>query len=196
MRAVLALVIAETLPAVHRGAKVLEWRIPTKQAPTLNSYAYMRKWLKGYVMKALTDTLNKRIEQSPKALMHGARIQRWVRVTRFTPSRGKVDEVSCDAIGGKMPIDCLVHAGVLYDDAPKYLVREPLVMTTSRGNTHVLVEVFEMADDGTHENDVPKDALVEQVKKREGLLVRAIKKPVPLVVPTVRRRAAKKRAKH
>ncbi len=94
-----------------------------------------------------------------------------------------------------MPIDALVHAGVLYDDAPKHLEREALVATTSRGNTHVLIEVFEMSDDGTHEHDAPKDGKVEQVQKRVSPLMRSIKKPVAIDVPVVRKRAAKKRSK-
>lgn len=171
---VATLIVEYRSEIVFRGTKVLEWRVPTALAPTMNNLAFMKKWQHKLLNEKLDDLVRTLLDEFPAAKLHGAQKMRWARVTRFTPSRGKIDELSIDAIGGKKLIDALVRHGVFYDDAPKYLHREPGIAPTHRGNTHVLVEVFEVTEEGTHTDDAPKDAPVAQVVRRKGPLTKAI----------------------
>lgn len=128
----------------ERGARVLVWRVPASHALTMNAYSYKRGWVKKRMRTELDTWLRELIAETPGACVLGNR-RRWVRVTRFSPQR--VDELSVDVLGGKMAIDALVRVGVLADDDDRHLIREPLWMKTKRGNTHVLVEVFEVANE-------------------------------------------------
>lgn len=170
----------------ERGAKVLEWRVPNLQAPTMNRYAYLKGWMKGEIGKKLDEALRKIVERTTGALVHGTSRKRWVRVTRFTTRPDSVDDPNAiDAMGGKMPIDALVRCGVLNGDTPAFCHREGMVRTTELGNTHVLVEVFETAHDEVPDSG-PRDARVEQPparkkgKKREpkGPMAKAIAEAV------------------
>lgn len=165
-------VIRDLAPVMERGEKVLEWRIPREQAPRLNEYAYMKIWQKNRLRKELDDQLCKLKRKWKKADLNGAQKRRWLRVTRF--STMKIDDVSVDVLGGKMPVDSLVRCGVLVDDNIAFTHREALWEKTARGNTHVLVEVFEMRIEG-EQHEEPTDGLVSQVIRVEGSLTRAIK---------------------
>lgn len=160
-----------------RGAKVLEWRIPNVQAPTLNQYAFMKNWQRKNLRKDLDEALLKLVERTPGALVHGDKTQRWVRVTRFTTVPASVDSIDPDGLGGKMALDSLVRCGVLVDDTPALCRREGLARKTKMGNTHVLVEVFAMAIEEVPD-DGPHDAVVVQpprkTKKAKGLMTKAI----------------------
>lgn len=163
--------------ALVRGAKVLEWRIPNVQAPTLNQYAFMKNWQRKNLRKVLDEELLKLVARSPGAIVHGDKTQRWVRVTRFTTVPASVDSIDPDGLGGKMALDSLVRLGVLVDDAPALCRREGLARKTKMGNTHVLVEVFAMADEEVPD-DGPNDAIVVQpqrkTKKAKGFMTKAI----------------------
>jgi hypothetical protein len=158
---------------VERGRKILEWRIPAALAPTMNAYAFMKNWQRMKLRRELDDRLRRIVDATPGARVHGDATKRWVRVTRFTPNASTVDDLSADALGGKLPIDALVRVGVLVDDRPALCHREALVRPTTRGNTHVLIECFDVANEEVPDGG-PHDGPVEQVPKRKGKLTKAI----------------------
>lgn len=164
-------VIEAIRPRVEKGERVLSWRIPRDQAPTMNEYAYMKGWQKTKRRQQLDTELRALLPQFPKAELHGAQHRRWVRVTRFSTQR--VDDLSVDVLGGKLPVDSLVRCGVLVDDNEAFMIREPRWESTKRGNTHVLVEVFAVVTEGDTV-DGPKDAKVEQIRHELGPMTRAI----------------------
>lgn len=163
--------IASSLAAVERGRLVVSWRIPRENAPTLNEYAHKKGWMKKKLRAALDDDLRKLLPAFPEALTNGSMVKRWLRVTRFSTQR--VDELSIDILGGKMPVDSLVRCGVLADDDEAHVLREPRWEKTPRGNTHVLVEVFAIASEQVREAE-PSDAQVQQVVRTPGLMIKAI----------------------
>lgn len=171
VRALVEKMFDEVRSATERGVKVLEWRLPRARAPRLNEYAYLKVWMKDRLRKELDDEARELMKRWPAADLYGAQKTRWVRVTRF--SRNKIDELSVDVVGGKMPIDSLVRVGILHDDNQRFLIREARQLTTSHGNTHVLIEVFEVADEEVP-CDEPKDAKVEQVVRTRGKLTKHI----------------------
>lgn len=151
--------IASSAGLYARGRKIFEWRIHAKDAPTQNE---IRGLVFGspFALKSKEERLDRllalAIENEPEARVRG-KAKRWVRVTRFSPS--KVDDPSAvDAIGGKMPVDALVRAGVLHDDNEAHCRREGGYRKTKKGNVHVLVEVFHMA-----EEEVPDPGPVDAV---------------------------------
>lgn len=80
---------------------------------------------------------------SPQVLREGGR-RRAVVLTR--ESSGQPDEESLDACGGKIPVDRLVHAGVLRGDTPKWLVRYARWTQVPPGQGRVVVDVYDLAD--------------------------------------------------
>lgn len=160
-----------------RGAKVLEWRIPNVQAPTMNQYAFMKNWQRKNLRKELDEQLLKIIARTPGALVHGDKTQRWVRVTRWTTVPASVDSTEPDSIGAKMALDSLTRCGVLVDDTPALCRRGGLVRKTPKGNTHVCVEIFEMATEEVPDPG-PLDATIVQPEKKakrpRGLMTKAI----------------------
>lgn len=165
--------IATHAGKIERGAKVLEWRIPKEIAPTMNEWGFWQMWRKGRARKDLEDRLRPMIAASKGADLCGAQKMRWVRVTRFTLQPKNVDDAAIDAIGGKMPVDTLVRKGVLAGDTATLLKREAIVAKTSRGNTHVLVEVFEIASEEVPDGG-PQDGIVQQIARKRGRMTRAI----------------------
>lgn len=145
VRGVVAEVMKREQEKPERGARVLVWRVPASHALTMNAYSYKRGWVKKRMRTELDAWLRELIAEIPGVIPLGDHTRRWVRVTRFSPQR--VDELSVDVLGGKMAIDALVRVGVLVDDDDRHLIREPLWMKTKKGNTHVLVEVFEVANE-------------------------------------------------
>lgn len=123
--------------------------------------------------RELDDRLRKIVEETPGTIVYGATTKIWVRVTRWTPNAERVDDVSVDALGGKLPVDALTRLGVLVDDDPAHCHREALVRKTARGNTHVLIECFAVANEEVPD-DGPHDAPVEQVERKKGKLTKAI----------------------
>lgn len=159
---------------LERGEKILEWRLSTHHAPTQNelmAFTGRRFFLKKRIAEELDRMLRERIEMQPRLIVNGP-FARLVRVTRFTSAGARVDDAAAaDAIGGKMPIDALVRAGILHDDSPKHMQREAMVRSTKRGNAHVLVEVFllsreQVADPGPQDGPAPP----KPVRKRTKLV--------------------------
>ncbi len=165
VRELVACLIREYSPMMERGDLVFSWRVPREQALTMNAYAHKKGWMKKKMRAALDEAVIALLPNYPKALINGAKIRRWLRVTRFSTQR--VDDLSIDILGGKMPVDALVRCGVLADDNDAMAFREPRWEKTQRGNTHVLVEVFEMKVEGTHEGDEPEHAEIRQLGERE-----------------------------
>ncbi len=163
-RDLVSVLIREYSPMMERGDLVFSWRVPREQALTMNAYAHKKGWMKKRMRAELDKAVVALLPNYPKALINGAKIRRWLRVTRFSTQR--VDDLSIDVLGGKMPVDALVRCGVLADDNDAMAFREPLWEKTARGNTHVLVEVFEMKVEGTHLDDDPKHAEIRQLDAR------------------------------
>lgn len=161
--------IQSTIGVNERGAKVFEWRLPQKDAPTQNEirgFVYRNPFILESLAKRIDKDLNALIEKTPFARVHG-KAKRWVRVTRFTVNTKQIDDPrSIDAIGGKCALDALVRCGVLVDDSQEFCIREGDVAPTKKGNVHLLVEVFETAEE-TVPADPPQDAPVVQRKKRK-----------------------------
>ena len=160
--------IAEHVGGVERGRKILEWRLPQADAPTQNEirgFAFRNPFILKSIEKRIDRALMEVVERTPGAKAHG-RSQRWVRVTRFTTQPKQIDDPSAiDALGGKCAVDALVRCGVLVDDTPALCHRDGHVQKTTAGNVHLLVEVFETAEEEVPDPG-PVDAPVEQRKKR------------------------------
>ncbi len=162
--------------AVERGAKILELRLNPEHAPTQNEMSAIfgrRLFVKKRISQELDRKLQAEIATTP-SLRLAAGAMRWVRVTRFTPQVKLVDDAAVDAIGGKMPVDALVRAGILAGDTPKHVRREAHVLPTKRGNTHVLLELFEIAreevpDPGPQDGPAPP-----KTERKFGRMTKAI----------------------
>lgn len=161
--------IAANVGAVERGRKVFEWRLPQKDAPTQNEirgFAFRNPFILSSISKRVDKALNELLAVTPGGRVHG-RAKRWIRVTRFTTQPNQIDDPSAiDALGGKCAVDALVRCGVLVDDTPTFCRREGHVAKTVKGNVHLLVEVFETAEEQVPDPG-PVDAPVEQRKKRQ-----------------------------
>ncbi len=172
VRDLVAVAIRELAPNLERGALVLTWRVPRVLAPRMNELAFWKPFMRIKAKKAHDDALKELLAANPAAQLHGAELRRWLRVTRFSPKQP--DEVSVDAIGGKMPVDALVRHGVLHDDDQRFTHREAIWQTTKPGNTHLLVEVFEMRVEGVAA-DGPKEEQIAQAKRVDGAFTRSLK---------------------
>ena len=159
---------------VERGARLLEWRIPAANAPTMNEWGFWKVWRKARARRDLDDALAALLAAHPEAAHCGAEVMRWVRVTRFTVQPKLIDDAAVDQIGGKMPVDALVRAGVLAGDSPRHVRREARVEATKRGNTHVLVEVFAVAQEEVRGLDVVVHESVAPVERQRGMFTRHV----------------------
>jgi hypothetical protein len=167
------IMITEYAPVMERGELVFSWRVPREHALTLNAYAYKKGWMKKKLRVELDRQIKELLPTFPLANLHGARLRRWVRATRFSTQR--VDDLSLDVLGGKMPVDALVRCGVLADDNDAFAHREPIWEKTKRGNTHLLLEVFTLKEEGTHENDAVLDAEMTQAVWKPGEMTKWLK---------------------
>ena len=163
--------IASTRAAPERGELVFEWRVPREWALTLNAYAHKKGWAKKKLRNDLDAAVRALLPSFPRALMHGSQQRRWLRATRFSPK--VVDDVSVDVVGAKMSTDSLVRCGVLADDDPKHLIREARMERTKPGNTHLLMQVWTVVDEGNAASD-PSDATIKQIDRTLGRMTHAI----------------------
>jgi hypothetical protein len=130
-------------------------------APTLNEYGSLETWQRHKLSQALDGAIfieklkwpcplagfktERSIVDGRLVSMRKGGRKRLVVVTRRSAHR--VDEVTADVLGGKMPIDRLVHAGVLVGDAQNCIVREAHWEKLGADETaHVVVEVYELPD--------------------------------------------------
>lgn len=133
----------------ERGRKIFEWRIHCAVAPTqneLNNWYARNRFRIGKAKDILRAQIQDLVAVHPEAALHGAQKRRWLRLTRFTSATTRVDEDRIDGIGGKLPVDMLKKCEVIVDDSKEWLERRAHVMKTKPGNTHVLVELFEMGE--------------------------------------------------
>lgn len=134
-------------------------------APTLNEYNALDKWKKGELCDAIDleiDRLKKdwpmwscgcidRMMITPKSkgkekLVRNGGRKRIVVVTRESSVRP--DELALDSIGGKIPLDRLVHAGVLRGDTITWLARYCDWKPASPGEGKVTIDVHEVGTSG------------------------------------------------
>lgn len=126
-------------------------------APTLNEYHGLKSWeiasVKKQIGKQIAQAMatyhswNMGVRESVKLVKGKVRRERSggrrriVVVTRYSLRRP--DEIAADSIGGKMPIDRLVAAGVLRGDSDKWCERIARWEHAPAGTGRVVVEVFE-----------------------------------------------------
>lgn len=141
---------------IRKGYPAQPW------APTLNEYAALRPWqcrqlrdaIDGCLLvatsKARLSALSMGILRAPSKggklgalLSAGSSRKRIVVVTRR--SSAAMDEISADTIGGKMPIDRLVHWGILREDSERWCERRVRFEKCKRGRELVLIQVHETA---------------------------------------------------
>jgi hypothetical protein len=84
----------------------------------------------------------KKSAQLPYRILREGGRRRAVIVTR--ESNRRPDDISADVIGGKIPLDRLVHALVLRDDDDEWLVRMPRWKMAPRDAGKVRIEVYEL----------------------------------------------------
>jgi hypothetical protein len=152
--------VADITEQHHSSDLVLRFELPLDLAPTMNVYASMLPWQRARAREAIMTVLSYAARTSPGCLLGivrgpakkrgrlgavvdgGHSRRRHVVVTRYSSRRP--DEVSCDTVGGKLPIDCLVRAGVLRDDSAKWCTREARWERVPRGAAgFVEIEVYE-----------------------------------------------------
>lgn len=151
----LAMMIAERAGSPTRGPVVFEIRIPlddTRQtakgpvtrhlAPTLNAYGSMKPWQRAILYKALDARIMAELHRWPLAIQRAVRLRRAAVVTRFSSRRP--DEIGVDVLGGKVPIDRLVQAGILRGDSAKDLDREAHWQPAKPGQGSLLITVHDL----------------------------------------------------
>lgn len=171
-----AKMIEEARAEVERGARILAWRLHPSISPTMNELAQWKARTPWRALKAreqMEAQLAAFCEATPGLDLCGAQKARWVRVTRFTPQVKNVDDAATDVIGGKMPVDMLRRAGLIVNDSPRWLTREAHVLKTKMGNTHVLVELFEVAEHAVPIGP-PEDGPAPPEPVKRGVRVKAV----------------------
>lgn len=141
------------------GALVLRVVLPLALAPTMNAYSSWEPWQRARARRDIMTLLSevalkwrqcqlgivrgpsKRRGMLGPVVTEGESRMRRVVVTRR--SARQPDEVSCDACGGKLAIDCLVRAGILRDDSPRWLERVARWERATGAEQGVRVEVYE-----------------------------------------------------
>ena len=148
------------------GALVFRVTLPLTICPTMNAYASWKPWQRARARREIMVALNGAawtalpgehqwrapwlgIVRGPSSrrgmlgpvVREGESRKRRVVVTRR--SARQPDEVSCDTLGGKMPIDALVRAGILRDDSPRWLERVARWERATGAEQGVRVEVYE-----------------------------------------------------
>lgn len=126
--------------------------------PTMNEFSSMPGWKKGLVRGALDKRIVLQLRQGgwprgrgvgevrAKLVRGKAKTEvvtgerRVVVVTRHSSRR--VDELSVDVIGGKVPVDRLVIAGILAGDSAKWLERVARWERAAPGEGKLAIEVF------------------------------------------------------
>jgi hypothetical protein len=137
------LVFQMTLPLAHRGVGAKGKVVSHPVAPTLNVYASMRPWAQAKLRKEIDVRVMAEFARWPDCRLNGARRARAVKVVRHSTNEPDEPE-SADAIGGKIPLDALVRAGVLAGDTRALLQREAAWVKAARGDGFLTVEVFEL----------------------------------------------------
>lgn len=111
-------------------------------SPTLNVYGSMQTWQRAALYKVIDVRIMAELAKWPRCQLRGDRRPRCVRVTRYSSSQP--DEITIDVIGGKVPIDRMVHAGILRGDTAADLQREAMWRQVAPGKGALVIEVFEV----------------------------------------------------
>jgi len=145
--------------------RVYRVELPLEMAPTLNCHAAMRPWQRAKLRQQLGGVMrdaawlwtscalgivrgpSKRPGMPGPVIDEGHARRRRVVVTRRSSVRP--DEVSCDSIGGKAPLDMLVRLGILRDDNARWCERDAKWERAARGAGRVVVDVFEIEKETT-----------------------------------------------
>lgn len=137
------LVFQMTLPLTHTGVGAKGKVVTHHVAPTLNIYGSMRPWAQAKLRKEIDTRILAEFARWPDCRLGGERRVRAVKVVRH--STQQPDEPgSVDSIGGKVPVDALVRAGVLCSDAAALLQREAAWVKAAPKQGFLTVEVFEL----------------------------------------------------
>lgn len=112
-------------------------------APRLNEYGSMPTWQRAALYKDLDLRIMAELARWPASLLRGNLRPRAVVVTRY--SSVQPDEITVDVIGGKVPIDRMVHAGILRGDNVADLQREARWKQSPPGEGALVIEVFDFA---------------------------------------------------
>lgn len=127
-----------------RGKNAGKTVTPAKMdlAPRLNVYGSLAPWQRVKLYRELDVRIMAEMGKWPDCRLAGRPRPRAVRVTRY--SSVMPDEITVDVIGGKVPVDRLVHAGILMGDSAQQLVRDARWVRASPGAGQLLVEVHEL----------------------------------------------------
>ena len=149
------------------SSPVFTLKLPLELAPTMNAYACMTGRQRAKIRRKvdhviLLETQRQKgwsmgVKRKTKGAVKSQRMvtitmisgghQRKVRLTRH--SSREPDELSVDVMGGKIPVDRLVHAGVLREDDRIWLQREARWTPAPPSKGHVLIEVFDALSSST-----------------------------------------------
>lgn len=142
--------------SLSKGA--LSARSGVAWAPTLNEYNGLEPWQKALLRKAIDWQIASELPKWPrwragfseeadvfKGKLRIKRIGGHKRVVNVTRESSKEPDEpgSADSVGGKAPLDRLVHAGVLVDDSTKWITRSASWKKVARGSGRVIIDVWE-----------------------------------------------------
>jgi hypothetical protein len=129
--------------------------------PTLNAYKSMRTFARQNARKLIAERIAAERRRWPDHRWGGAHElvphgkeqrrspvgghRRFVRVTRHSSRRP--DELACDVLGGKIPLDGLVEAGILGDDSDAWCEREGRWEAAKTGEGFLRIEVYALTGD-------------------------------------------------
>ena len=117
------------------GSTVLRVVMPLDLAPRMNELLSMQHWGRKDVKADSYGWVGRHVEELgsiPSGRLH-------VAVTRYSAT--EPDECGSDAIGGKLPIDALVHHGLIGGDSRGHITRSDHWAYARRGHGSFVVEV-------------------------------------------------------
>jgi len=134
---------------------------PKLWTPTMNEYKGIRSYEVTKVKTAIDEAILRAKALYPRwscGVTESARLERGKPVVRRHGGRRRLvvvereskrppDELSTDAIGGKVPIDRLVVAGILRDDNAEWCLRLPKWTPVPKGAGRVIVSVYELFEE-------------------------------------------------
>jgi len=168
----LARMNAESRATEETGALVLEWRIP-REWTTPKSGKGIRPWVLGTLKDKLGDDLRSKLASWPGAPLNCARKRRWVQVRRFSDQ--KPDRPMCpDCLGARQAIDLLKDFEILIDDDTEWTVDDSNWIKCKRGETHVIIRVFEVVTEGGKVWPEPECLPPPKPEKKVGRMTKAI----------------------
>jgi hypothetical protein len=133
---------------------------PRLWAPTMNEYKGIASFEVTKLKKAIDEAILRTKALYPRwgcGVTENARLERGKPVVRRHGGRPRLvvveresnrppDELSADAIGGKVPIDRLVAACILRDDNREWCLRYAKWTPVPRGAGRVIVSVYELLE--------------------------------------------------